>query len=216
MNIRADGSIESGGKVYTVAQLKELIPPHKDGEPLTTVQIITAGDVRMGAIEDVKLELRKIGSLKIQYYSSATGQDGVTRHMPPFPSTKDAKKSDYPEVIMPEVKRENFFVVRINSSDRIFFGDKPRQDDEEMLRVGKDFLRKRGKESRFFYLTVDRGTSYGAYTHMQSLLWQIFEEVRDEKAHEVYGKSLQELTADERSQINWMIPWSIVEASPKG
>ena len=216
LNIQADGTIESGGKVYTVAQLKDLIPPHKAGEPQTTVQIIAADDVRMGAIEDVKLELRKIGSLKIQYYSSATGQEGVTRHMPPFPSTKDAKKQDYPEVIMAGVDRNNIFVVRINSADRIFFGDKPRQDDEEMLRVGKEFLRKRGKDSRYFHLTVDRGTSYGAYTHMQSLLWQIYEEVRDEKAHEVYGKSLQELTTEERSQINWMVPFSIVEASPKG
>ena len=46
---------------------------------------------------------------------------------------------------------------------------------------------------------------------MQELLAQIYAEVRDEKAHEVYGKSLRELTADERSQINWMVPMSIFE-----
>ena len=145
LNIQADGSIESGGKVYTAKQLKDLIPPHKAGEPQTTVQIIAADHVRMGAIEDIKLELRKLGSLKVQYMS-ASGQDGVTRHMPPFPKADKAKKSDVPELIMPNMKRENVFIVRINSADKIFYGDKPRQDDEEMLRVGKDFLRKLAPE----------------------------------------------------------------------
>ena len=169
----------------------------------------------MGAIADVKTELRKLGSLKVQYYSSATGQEGVTRHMPPFPKADKAKKSDVPEVIMPKMKRENVFIVRIYSADKIFYGDKPRQDDEEMLRVGKDFLRKRGKDA-CFTLTVYRGTSYGAYTHMQSLLWKVYEEVRDEKAHEVYGKALTELSEDELQNIYKMIPIGIFEASPKG
>ena len=115
---------------------------------------------------------------------------------------------------MPGVKRENIFIVRINSRDKIFFGDRPLQDEEEMLRAGKEFLRKRGNDAHFL-LTVDRGTSYGAYTHMQSLLWQVYEEIRDEKAHEVYGKALSELSNSERSQINWMVPFSIGEASPK-
>ena len=215
LNIRADGTIESGDKVYTVGQLKEIIPPHKDGEPLTTVQIVAEDNVRMGVIEDVKGELRKLGALKVRYYSSASGQEGVTRHMPPFPRADKAKKSDYPEVLMPGVKRENIFIVRINSRDKIFFGDRPLQDEEEMLRAGKEFLRKRGNDAHFL-LTVDRGTSYGAYTHMQSLLWQVYEEIRDEKAHEVYGKALSELSNSERSQINWMVPFSIGEASPKG
>jgi len=214
LNIRADGTIESGGKVYTVGQLKEIIPPHNAGEPQTTVQIVAADNVRMGAIEDVKIELRKQEALRVQYLSAST-QDGPTRLMPPFPKVNQAKKSDYPEVIMPNMKRENVFIVRINSADKIFYGDKPRQDDEEMLLVGKEFLRKRGKDA-CFTLTVDRGTSYGAYTHMQSLLWKVYEEVRDEKAHEVYGKALSELSEDELQNIYKMIPIGIFEASPKG
>ena len=215
LNIRADGTIESGGKVYTVGQLKEILPSHNAGEPLTAVQIIAADDVRMGAIEDVKEELRKRGALKVQYYSSANGQEGVTRYMPPFPRADNAKKSDYPEDLWTGVNRENVFMVRINSNDKIFFGDRPRQDDEDMLRTGKDFLKARGKEARFF-LTVDRGASYEAYRHMQELLWQIYYEARNEKALEQYGRPLQELSADEQSHICKMIPLSISEAEPKG
>ena len=214
LNIRADGTIESGGKVYTVGQLKEIIPPHHAGEPQTTVQIVAADNVQMGAIEDVKLELRKLEALKVQYLS-ASPQDGPTRLMPPFPKANPAEKSDYPEDLWAGVNRENVFIVRINSIDKIFFGDRPRQDDEDMLRTGKDFLKARGKEARFF-LTVDRGTSYEAYRHMQELLWQIYYEVRNEKALEQYGRPLQELSADEQSHIYKMIPLSISETEPKG
>ncbi len=216
LHVRADGSVESGGKVYTLSQLKDIIPPHAANlAPYAAVTIMAADDVPMGVIDDVKMELRKLESLKVSY-ASASGKEGATRYMPPLPPSPTAKKANYPDELFPGVKRENIFVVRINSNDKIFFGDKPRQDDGEMLREGKEFLRKQGKDSRFFSLTVDRGASYGAYSHMQSLLRQIYEEVRDEKAHEVYGKSLHELTSDEQSQINRMVPMGIFEVSPEG
>jgi beta-lactamase regulating signal transducer with metallopeptidase domain/biopolymer transport protein ExbD len=214
LNIRKDGTIESGGKVYTPAQLKDLIAPHQAGQPQTTVTIMAPDDAPMGVIDDVKNELRKLESLKINY-ASASSREGVTRYMPPYPSAPTAKKPNYPEETFPGVKRENIFVVRINANDKIFFGDRPRQDDQEMLQAGKDFLRKRGKDARFS-LQADRGTSYGAYQHMQSLLWQVYEEVRNEKALEVYGKRLPDLSADERSQINFLVPLSISEAEMKG
>jgi biopolymer transport protein ExbD len=210
LNIRKDGTIESGGKVYTASQLKDIIPPHSAGQPQTTVTIMAADDVPLGVIDDVKNELRKLESLKVNY-TSASSREGVTRYMPPYPSAPTAKKPNYPEETFPGVKRENIFVVRINANDKIFFGDRPRQDDDDMLQAGKDFLRKRGKDARFS-LQADRGTSYGAYQHMQSLLWRIYEEVRDEKAMEVYGKRLQDLSADERAQINLLVPLSISEA----
>ena len=213
LNIREDGTIESGGKVYTPAQLKEIIAPHQAGQPQTTVTILAADDVPMGVVDDVKNELRKLESLKI-HYASASSREGVTRYMPPYPSVPTAKKPNYPEETFPGVKRENIFVVRINANDKIFFGDRPRQDDDDMLQAGKDFLRKRGKDARFS-LQTDRGTSYGAYQHMQSLLWRVYEEVRNEKALEVYGKHLQDLSADERSQINFMVPLSISEAETR-
>ena len=214
LNIRKDGTVESGGKVYTPAQLKDLIAPHQAGQPQTTVMIMAPDDAPMGVIDDVKNELRKLESLKVNY-ASASSREGVTRYMPPYPSVPTAKKPNYPEETFPGVKRENIFVVRINANDKIFFGDRPRQDDQEMLQAGKDFLRKRGKDARFS-LQADRGTSYGAYQHMQSLLWQVYEEVRNEKALEVYGKRLPDLSADERSQINFLVPLSISEAEMKG
>ena len=62
----------------------------------------------------------------------------------------------------------------------------------------------------------DRASSFGAYLHLQNLVLRIYDQVRDAKAQEVYGKPLSELTNAEKSQINWLIPYSISESEPKG
>ena len=209
LRVLADGSVENGGKTYAITQLKDVVKPAAKGEPQTTVQISAADDIPMGVIQDVKDELRAIGSVRIRYTSpSDQGED--IQNMPPTPSRKINGVNE----LWPGVKRENIFVVRINANNKYFFGDAPRQDDDEMLRVGKDFLIKKGKDARFG-LQVDRGTSYGAYRHMQNLLFQIFTEVREEKAQSVYGKSLKDLSPEERSQINVMVPITISETDMK-
>ncbi|MBO4841975.1 MAG: energy transducer TonB [Bacteroidales bacterium] len=204
LNVRANGSLESGGQVYAIAQLKDFVKPE------TTVQISAADNVPLGVIQDVREELRNIGSVRIRY-ASPSDQEGAIRNMPPFPAGKSKGEV---EELMPGVNRDNIFVVRINANDKYFFGDAPRQDDAEMLRVGKDFLRKRGKEARFS-LQVDRGTSYGVYRHMQDLLFQVFVEIREEKAQAIYGKSLKDLSPEELSEINAMVPIRISEAEMK-
>ena len=209
LRVKADGSVENGGKKYAIAQLKDLVKPAAQGEPQTTVQISAADNVPMGVIQDVKEELRTIGSVRIRYTTpSDQGED--IRNMPPTPSRRINGVNE----LWPGVKRENVFVVRINANDKYFFGDAPRQNDAEMLRVGKDFLLKKGKDARFG-LQVDRATSYGAYRHMQDLLFKIFTEVREEKAQSIYGKSLKELSPEERSQINAMVPLAISETDMK-
>ena len=214
LTIKADGKVESGSKVYTADQLKDIIPSHEAGQPLTTVQIVAADDVPMGAINDVKGELRRLGSLKINYASPA-GQGGTTRYMPPFPTSPTGKRgSAYPEELFPGEKRENICMVRINSNDKFLFGNKPSQDDEEMIRLGKDFVREHGRNAHFA-LQTDRGTSYGAYRHIQELLVRIYMDLRDEKALEQYGKPLSELTTEEKNQINWLVPIGISETEPK-
>jgi len=64
-------------------------------------------------------------------------------------------------------------------------------------------------------LQVDRGTSYGAFRHMQDLLFQIFMDVREEKARSVYGKSMKDLTPEELSEINRLVPIAISETDMK-
>jgi len=209
LRVKADGSVENGGKTYTIAQLKDVVKPAAQGELQTVVQISAADDVPMGVIQDVREALREIGSIRIRY-SSPSDQDGETLNMPPTPS----REKNGVHELWPGVKRENIFIVRINANDKIFFGDAPRQDDAEMLQVGKDFLKKRGKDARFT-LQADRGTSYGAYRHMQDLLFQVFTDVREDKAQAVYGKRMKDLTPEQKSEINFMVPLAISETEMK-
>jgi len=209
LKVLPDGKVESGGKIYTKDQIKEIVPAHKPGEPQITVQIVAADNVPMGVIDDVKMELRKLESLKIRYVSEPN-KDGVTRYMPPMPPGGSVRVVEPTE----GVNRDDLFVVRINSADKIFFGNKATQDEEEMVKMAKDFLKKHGKDTRFS-LMADRGTSYSTYVHMQELLVKVYSEVRNEKALEVYGKPLNELTVEERNQINFMVPIGIAEPELK-
>ena len=210
LNIRKDGTIESGGKVYTLSQLKDIIPPHAAGQPQTTVTIMAADDVLMGAVDDVKNELRKLESLKVNY-ASASSREGITRYMPPLPENGKVRVAKTLDEMFQGVDRETILMIRINSLGAVMLGNRRVQDDAEIVRLGKAFLKEHGKETHFG-LHHDRGTGYGAYTRIQTLLMQVYEEVRDEKAQEVYGKRLQDLSADERAQINLLVPLSISEA----
>jgi hypothetical protein len=50
---------------------------------------------------------------------------------------------------------------------------------------------------------------------MQDLLQRVYNEVRNEKALEVYGKPLAQLSVEERNQINHLVPIGISEAELK-
>ena len=207
LTLSADGKIDIGGQKITLDQLKDYFNPDNQ----TVVQLCAEKSVPMGVIEDVRDELRRIGALKLQIrYFLPSNQD----YMVPLPPTHTGKTKNGLTELYPGVNRENICIVRINSRDKIFFGNKASQDEEEMLRLGKGFLREHGKDTRFS-LQADRGTSYGAYLHMQNLLVRIYREVREETAQSVYGKSLSDLTPEERSQINWMFPIGISEAEMK-
>ena len=207
LTLRADGIIGIGGQEITLDQLKDYFNPDNQ----TVVQLCAEKSVPMGVIEDVRDELRRIGALKLQIrYFLPSNQD----YMVPLPPTHTGKTKNGLTELYPGVNRENICIVRINSRDKIFFGNKASQDEEEMLRLGKGFLREHGKDTRFS-LQADRGTSYGAYLHMQNLLVRLYREVREETAQSVYGKSLSDLTPEERSQINWMFPIGISEAEMK-
>ena len=209
LKILPDGKVENGGKVYTKEQIKDIVPAHKAGEPQITVQIVAADNVPVGAVDDVKTELRKLESLKTRY-AREPARDGITRYMPPMPPGGTVRA----EIPTDGTKRENLFVVRINSADKIFFGNKATQDEEEMAKMAKTFLKQHGKDTRFI-LGADRGTSYGAYVRMQELLRRVYSEVRNEKAQEVYGKPMSELTVEERNQINYLVPVGIAEPELK-
>ncbi len=215
LHVKTDGTIDTGEKTVSVSEIAACIESLPVEFPGTTVVINAAPETRMMYVDDLKLELRKIRALKVRYTTPSGSVTPVTRYMPPAKSYADG-----PKVVknvagtLPGVDREDICIVRINSLDRVFFGNGT-FDDAGMVSHGKAFLREHGKNTHFS-LVYDRGASYGAYLHMQSLLIRMYNEVRDEKAMDLYGKPLADLSEEELTEIYHQFPISITEAEPQG
>ena len=213
LTVKADGSVLTGEQVIPLAEVAGYLSglDHADATP--KIRIYAASDVKMGFIDDLKEELRKVKGSKL--FFSLEGGERVNAMMP-MPSTPQATKdAKYPPEILPGVARENICRALLNKDDKIFFDDGAYQDDAVIIRHGVDFIAKRGRDAHFV-MRHDRGSSFGAYLHLQNLVLRIYDQVRDAKAQEVYGKPLSELTNAEKSQINWIIPYSISESEPRG
>lgn len=211
LNVRADGSVESGGKVMQLKDMASYLQSLDMQPAVSCIQIKADANTRMGYIHDLKDVLREVGALKVQYVKPSENTS-VSRRLPPSPKMPGVVSFDE---AMSKIDHKDVCVVRINSADRVYFEKGAYDQDADMLRIGKAFLKKRGRNTCFSFV-YDRGTSYGAYQHMEELLVQIYAEVRDEKAHEVYGKAISELSEEELQNIYKMVPMNIVEASPKG
>ena len=178
--------------------------------PATTVIISADAKTPMHAIDALKNEMRAVMALKVVYARPNT-TSGVARRLPPLTDFEGKPiESPYDLRKFPEDIREHLMVVRINSADKVFFGNAACRDDAKMLTLGKQFLLANGRRS-VISLKYDKGTSYGAYQHMQEILRQVYDEVRDERAREQYGKSLSALSETELDDIYKQIPVAIVE-----
>ena len=197
LHVHADGRVEGKDQVV----------------PGTAVVIHADADTPMGPVNELKNWLREVGALKV-YYARQSETESVMRHIAPSVSDKRLKVLTYDEALK-GIDRHDICVVRINSQDKIFFENGAYDQDADILRIGKAFLRKHGAKT-VFTLTYERGTSYGMYQHMQALLTQIYNEVREEKAQQEYGKSLDRLTEEERDAVLRLVPICILETDMKG
>ena len=62
-------------------------------------------------------------------------------------------------------------------------------------------------------ISYDKVTSYGAYQHIQEIIYRIYNELREEKAKELYGKSLSELDKTELDTVYKAYPINVVEVT---
>ena len=197
LHIHADGRVEGKDQVV----------------PGAAVIIHADANTPMGHINELKNWLREKGALKI-YYARQSETESVMRHIAPSVSDKRLKVLTYDEALK-GIDRQDICVARINAQDKIFFENGAYDQDADILRIGKAFLRKHGAKT-VFTLTCDRGTSYSRYQHLQELLTRIYNEVRDEKAQQEYGKSLDRLTAEERDAVLRQVPICILETDIRG
>lgn len=155
-------------------------------------------------------------------------QTGIFRKLPPMEKVKDP----------PKIEKRNLLSVLVNKFDQI-------QMNGEEVKI-KDITRKtrefiENKVGRDDYpeiqsknipdygeaevskgvvsLQNDRGTTYEVYIAVQDALATAFEQIRDDKAREIYKKSYTQLVQDKEEEkvdvIKQIVPMSISEAEPK-
>ena len=64
-------------------------------------------------------------------------------------------------------------------------------------------------------LQSDKGTSYEMYIAVQDQLTAAYNEMRNNKANEKWGKNFDELTPEQQEAVKDVIPMAISEAEPK-
>ena len=211
--ISADDSknVTVDGQTVAIADLAAYIQ-NLGFESLVKVNLQADPNVKLGVVDDVKQQLRQTRALKLFYQLPGQGE-GLRRHLPPAASKTP---TDGPTVVSPSelyggIDRENVFVVRINSADRVFAGSGVPKSDQDFLEKCKNFIRERGNKA-IFSLGADRGSSYSAFYNVQALLVRAYDELRDEEAHSRFGKAFADLDDAERDAIYQAIPINISEA----
>ena len=187
------------------------------GDGFDVVSLYSDPDIDFGYVDDIRNVLRGIQALKI-IYCSPKGTE-VKRVLPPAKETAEAAGMTYDSGLA-GVSRDNIFIVRINSADKILYST-----SEEKLVVAADgkpgldqFIADAAETIRqvgpgcVFSLRCDRATSYSKYTEYQEALLTAYNIVREEYSMETYNKSLDALSDDERAAVLRAVPVSISEA----
>ena len=191
------------------------------GDGNDIVAICSDPDIDLGYVDDVKNVLRGIKALKIMYTSKKGA--AVSRRLPPSREAAEAAGMPLVENPLASIPRENIFVVRINSADRVLYSTL--KEDIVVAADGKtgldqfiadaaETIRQVGPKCVFSF-GCDRGTSYSKYVEYQDALVTAYNIVREEYAMETFNKSLDALSDEERADVFHAVPLNISEAELK-
>lgn len=155
-------------------------------------------------------------------------QTGIFRKLPPMEKVEDP----------PKIEKRNLLTVLVNKFDQIQMNGeevKVSQITKKTREFIENISNNENKAERKMIqiegfgeaeiskgvvsLQNDRGTTYEVYIAVQDALATAFEEIRNDRAREVYKKSYTQLVQDKNEEkvevIKKMVPMSISEAEPK-
>lgn len=149
---------------------------------------------------------------------------GINRKLPPW----DEEQVENP----PPIKKKNIFTVLVNSRNQLLVEDEYMELDE-LREAAKRFLNNNGDGScdyctggmrnplssdnpgkAIISLQNDRGTSYKTYISVQNELAAAYNELREELAQRLYGKSYDDLDDVQQKEVQDAYPQKISEAEP--
>lgn len=150
---------------------------------------------------------------------------GIYRRLPPYqPDNTEAPKYAKRNILQVLVNRNNQLAINGELADVSTLKDRTK---EFILNPNnsEDLPQKEVKEIEFFgpvevskgivSLQSDKGTSYEMYIAVQDQLTAAYNELRNMKANEKWGKNFDQLNGDQQESIKALIPMAISEAEPK-
>ena len=141
---------------------------------------------------------------------------GIAIKLPPMPE-ENQPQNDI------RIKERNVLKVLVNANDMLLVDGEP-TDIKELKRMTKDFIDKPTKnpdlsespQKAIVSLKNDRGTSYNLYIQVHNELKAAYNELRDQRAKQLYGRVLEKLPESRQNEIKDYYRQVISEAEPEG
>lgn len=194
---REGASFYVNGEKVSLDGIGEKVIEARGDADFPYVSIIGDPDVKLGIIQDVKEELRKIEYLRIMY-SCKNPEVKVERKLERSGATRSI-----PELM--EGSNEGDVQVRLNSLDKLLYlrtgGKKDINviNQEDLFDLAKNDIDKNNGISFFFI--ADRGSSYGAYSAAVQSVYDAFRSVREDLAMQKYGKAFDNLEEEQQEEL---------------
>ena len=142
--------------------------------------------------EQVKDELRKVNALKVQYTCFPKNVQ-VQRRLEPSGAVSNSLSA--------YSKADGDIHIQLSANDKLLYGGNNGKaiDPDDLFALAKQDVEKNNGVS--FYLIVDDGSSYGAYSSAVQTLYYAFKSVREDLAMKTYGKPYDLLKMDQQDEL---------------
>ena len=132
-----------------------------------------------------------------------------------FPTSPEAQKGSLDlRKQFRNTARKDFAIIRINSANRVLFGDKEIHIGDDFAPYLKDFFRAHGDKA-IISIKYDLAASYRCYCQVKQEIWKAHREVLDEIACSRYGKALEELDEEAQKVVYEALPLTTVETDTR-
>ena len=158
-------------------------------DPSAYVNIIAESGVKSAWIQKVKDELRKVNALKVQYTCFPNVQ--VQRRLEPSGAVRTL--ADYS-------KADGDIQIRLSAGDKLLYGsDAKAINPDDLFALAKQDVEKNNGVA--FYIVIDDGSSYGAYSSAVQTVYYAFKSVREDLSMKTYGKPYDLLEMDQQDEM---------------
>ena len=229
--LSATYSLKIDGQIHLKDEVREIIIEKiTNDSTIKLVQISADPQTPMGVIEDIKAQLQGIPDIRLFYVLKDIANTP--------PSAADETEDDYGRITY-QYPRNNIIVIKTNANDRYLIGSQPGYLTEETAarvkgyilnkendpklpsKIQKEFTLPDGTTfnypvSQAVILTQnDRGTSFKGYQEINQFIREIYFDIRNDLALELFGRSLGNLSDSEMAVVVAAVPMNVVEATPK-